>query len=216
MSLDARLAILTTNPRREERQIFAALDQRDIPYVQVDERVHRLGSERILHYRAVLDRTHNSHAATLFEATGHRVFNPSAVTEVCADRILMSAALVRAGVSIPQTVVTLAEDSAEIEQEVVEGRDIRVIIIGGEAVASMPLRDEQEWLAQHAAEAVGGGILAVDIVERPSGELLVTRVDHATEFLGVAEDSGVDIAGLIVEHIDRNSPPIEWVRGLAA
>jgi glutathione synthase/RimK-type ligase-like ATP-grasp enzyme len=59
-------------------------------------------------------------------------------------------------------------------------------------------------------------MLTVDIVERPSGELLVTKVDHAVEFDGVAEAAGVDIAELIVDHVDRNSPPIEWVRERAA
>lgn len=216
MSVDARLAVLTTNPGHEDRQIFAALDRRGIPYVQVDERVHHLGSPKTPHYRAVLNRTRNPHAATLFEATGHRVFNPSTVVETCADRILTSAALVRAGVSIPETVVTLAEDAAAIEQESVEGREIRVLVIGGAAVATVPLTGELEWLAQHAAEAVGGGMLTVDIVERPSGELLVTKVDHAVEFDGVAAAAGVDIAELIVDHVDRNSPPIEWVRERAA
>jgi [lysine-biosynthesis-protein LysW]--L-2-aminoadipate ligase len=216
MSLDARLAVLTTNARREERLIFAALDRRGIPYVPIDERVHRLGSPKAPHYRAVLNRTRNPHAATLFEATGHRVFNPSTVVETCGDRILTSVALVRAGVPTPDTVVTLAEDAAAIEQEPVEGREIRVLVIGGAAVATVPLTGELEWLAQHAAEAVGGGMLAVDIVERSPGELLVTKVDHALEFDEVAEAAGVDIADLIVDHVDRNSPPIEWVRDQAA
>jgi [lysine-biosynthesis-protein LysW]--L-2-aminoadipate ligase len=144
------------------------------------------------------------------------VFNPSAVVKTCGDRILTSVALVRAGVPTPDTVVTLAEDAAAIEQEPVEGREIRVLVIGGETVATIPLTGELEWLAQHAAEAVGGGMLAVDIVERPSGELLVTKVDHAMEFDDMTAAAGVDIADLIVDHVDRNSPPVEWVRGRAA
>jgi [lysine-biosynthesis-protein LysW]--L-2-aminoadipate ligase len=217
MSLDARLAVLVTDLRGEERRIFAVLERRGIPYVQVDERVHHLGSAKVSRYRAVLNRTRNPYAAALFEGTGHRVFNSSAVVMTCSDPVLTSVALVRAGVPTPETMVTLSDDAAVVEQEVVEGRGIRVIVVGGEVVgAGPPLRGEVEWLAQHAAEAVGGGVLAVDIVERSSGALLVTKVDQAMEFLGVAEASGVDIAELIVEHVDRNSPPIEWVRERAA
>lgn len=291
---DGRLAVLTTRTRLEERLIFTALERRGIPYVQVDDRtlVHHLGAAHAPHYRGVLNRimshTRSVYATRLFEATGHRVFNPSTVVDVCGDKILTSLALVRAGIPTPETVVAVTPDAAlaAIErvgypavikpavgswgrllskvndrdaaetliehkqslrspvhnvyyvQEFVDkpGRDIRVIVIGGEAVAAVyrrsphwitntargattavcPLSPDLRRLATMAAEAVGGGLLAVDLLERSSGELLVTEVNHTMEFHGLAEVAEVDVASLIVDHVDRNSPPMRIVQERAA
>jgi [lysine-biosynthesis-protein LysW]--L-2-aminoadipate ligase len=99
-------------------------------------------------------------------------------------------------------------------------RDIRVIVMGGEPVAavyrrsdhwitntargatttSCALTDDLVGLALRAAEAVGGGMLAVDLLERSTGELLVTEVNHTMEFHGLAAATDVDIADLIVTH----------------
>lgn len=215
MSPDVRLAVLTTRARPEERLIFAALERQEIPYVRIDESslLSHLGSPMGPYYRGVLNRTHNAYVARLFEATGHRVFNQSTVVDTCADRLLTSVALVRAGV--PTLDVLAGHESAE-------GHEIRVVVIGGEAVAAASegaacsLTGELEWLAQHAAEAVGGGMLAVDMVARSPGELLVTKVGQLTEFHDLAELTGVDVAELIVKHVDRNSPQVEWAREQAA
>jgi [lysine-biosynthesis-protein LysW]--L-2-aminoadipate ligase len=278
------LAVLTTRTRLEERLIFAALERRGLAYAQVDDRtlVHRIGSPSPVRYRGVLNRimshTRGVYATRIFEATGHRVFNPSAVVDVCGDKILTSLALVRAGLPHPQTVIAVTPDAAieAIErvgypavlkpavgswgrllskvndrdaaetlvehkqslrspvhnvyyvQEYVDkpDRDIRVIVIGDEVVAAVYRRsdhwitntargattavcavtDELRSLALRAADAVGGGILAVDLLERTDGELLVTEVNHTMEFHGLAAVADVDIAELVVDHVHRNSP----------
>jgi [lysine-biosynthesis-protein LysW]--L-2-aminoadipate ligase len=103
------------------------------------------------------------------------------------------------------------------------GRDIRAIVLGDQVVAAVYRRSEH-WitntargattqlceltpdlvkLALRAAEAVGGGMLAVDLIERSSGELLVTEVNHTMEFHGLAEVARVDLADLIVGHIEE-------------
>jgi [lysine-biosynthesis-protein LysW]---L-2-aminoadipate ligase len=103
------------------------------------------------------------------------------------------------------------------------GRDIRAIVIGDQVVAAIYRRSEH-WitntargaasetcavtpelaaLAMRAADAVGGGLLAVDLVERSTGELLVTEVNHTMEFHGLAAATGVDVADLIVGHLDE-------------
>jgi [lysine-biosynthesis-protein LysW]--L-2-aminoadipate ligase len=107
-------------------------------------------------------------------------------------------------------------------------RDLRVIVIGDEVVAAVYRRsdhwitntargattavcavtDELRSLALRAAAAVGGGLLAVDLLERASGELLVTEVNHTMEFHGLAAVADVDLAELIVDHVDRNCPPV--------
>lgn len=277
------LAVLTTRARLEERLIFAALERRGLSYVQVDDRtlVHRLGGTGGPRYRGVLNRimshTRSVYATRIFEATGHRVFNPSGVVDVCGDKILTSLALVRAGLPHPATVLAVTPDAAleAIEQvgypavlkpavgswgrllskvndrdaaetliehkqslrspihnvyyvqEYVDkpDRDLRVIVIGDEVVAAVYRRsdhwitntargattavctvtDELRSLALRAATAVGGGILAVDLLERAGGELLVTEVNHTMEFHGLAVVADVDVADLVVGYVDRNS-----------
>jgi [lysine-biosynthesis-protein LysW]--L-2-aminoadipate ligase len=105
-------------------------------------------------------------------------------------------------------------------------RDIRVIVLGDEVVAAVYRRsdhwitntargattavctvtDELRTLALRSAAAVGGGILAVDLLERADGELLVTEVNHTMEFHGLAAVAEVDVADLVVAYVDRNSP----------
>jgi [lysine-biosynthesis-protein LysW]--L-2-aminoadipate ligase len=99
-------------------------------------------------------------------------------------------------------------------------RDIRVIVIGDEPVAAVyrrsahwitntargattqpcPLTPDLVSLALAAAAAVGGGMLAVDLLERSTGELLVTEVNHTMEVHGLAAVTDVDVADLIVTH----------------
>lgn len=99
------------------------------------------------------------------------------------------------------------------------GRDIRVVVIGGRAVAAMyrvsdhwvtnaargahgvncPLSGEAARLAERAALAVGGGAVAVDLLEGPNG-LLVNEVNATMEFRECTEASGVDIAGALVDY----------------
>lgn len=58
-------------------------------------------------------------------------------------------------------------------------------------------------LALRAAHAVGGGMLAVDLIERPTGEILVTEVNHTMEFHGLAQVAEVDVAAHIVDHVQE-------------
>jgi [lysine-biosynthesis-protein LysW]--L-2-aminoadipate ligase len=98
-------------------------------------------------------------------------------------------------------------------------RDLRVFVVGAEAVAGMyrhstdwrtnaargattaplPITPELRELALRAAEAVGGGVLAVDLMESPNG-LVVHEVNPTPEFKALTAATGVDIAGAIVDH----------------
>jgi len=108
-------------------------------------------------------------------------------------------------------------------QEYIEkpGRDIRVIVIGDRVVTAMyrksehwitntarggegelcPITPEIEDLSFRAAKAVGGGVLAVDLVEHPEKGLIVNEVNHTMEFHTMQPLSGIDIAGEIVEYV---------------
>jgi len=98
-------------------------------------------------------------------------------------------------------------------------RDIRAMVVGDALVASI-YRVSPEWrtntargghaeamsptpelteLSLRAAKAVGGGVLAVDLMESPSG-LVVHEVNHTPEFKNVARTTNTDIAGRIVDY----------------
>lgn len=108
-------------------------------------------------------------------------------------------------------------------QEYVEkpDRDIRVMVAGDEVIYAVyrqsehwitntalggeplpcPITDEITHLSVSAAKAVGGGIVAVDLLEDGEGKLLVNEVNHTPEFHGAREATDVDIAAKIVEYV---------------
>ena len=52
-----------------------------------------------------------------------------------------------------------------------------------------------------AAQAVGGGVLAVDVIEHPERGFLVNEINHTLEFHTTQPMTGVDIADLIVGYV---------------
>jgi len=101
------------------------------------------------------------------------------------------------------------------------GRDIRTMVAGDEVVYAV-YRSSSHWitntarggdaspcpitpdvadLSLAAARAVGGGIVAVDLLETADGRLLVNEVNHTPEFHGAAQATDADIAGKIVDHV---------------
>ncbi|MEM1993970.1 MAG: lysine biosynthesis protein LysX [Nitrososphaerales archaeon] len=100
-------------------------------------------------------------------------------------------------------------------------RDIRCIVIGERLVAAVyrvaaagewrtnvarggttepcPISKELEEIALKAAEAVGGGVLGVDMMESPNG-LLVHEVNSTVEFRGAQSASSVSIADAIIDY----------------
>lgn len=107
-------------------------------------------------------------------------------------------------------------------QEFVEkpGRDIRSFVVGNEVIAAIyryadhwitntarggraencPITDEIEAISRAAAEAVGGGILAIDLMESANG-LQVIEVNYTMEFRNSIQTTGVNIPGHIVEYV---------------
>jgi [lysine-biosynthesis-protein LysW]--L-2-aminoadipate ligase len=98
------------------------------------------------------------------------------------------------------------------------GRDIRAIIVGDRVLAAIyrksehwitntarggegelcPVTPELEEICLKASRAVGGGVLAVDVIEHVERGLLVNEVNHTMEFHTVQPLSGIDIADTIV------------------
>jgi [lysine-biosynthesis-protein LysW]--L-2-aminoadipate ligase len=99
------------------------------------------------------------------------------------------------------------------------GRDIRAFVVGNDVIAAIyrtsehwitntargavatncPLDDELVELSLRAAEAVGGGVLAVDLLESERG-LLVNEVNHTMEFRNSVSTTGVDIPAKVVRY----------------
>jgi len=112
-------------------------------------------------------------------------------------------------------------------------RDIRSFVVGDETIGAIfresdhwitntarggrarhcPLTPEIDRLSRAAARAVGGGVLAIDILEHADG-LLVSEVNYTMEFRNSIETTGVDIPGRIVDYVvavGRGAIPAEAV-----
>ena len=101
-------------------------------------------------------------------------------------------------------------------------RDIRSFVIGDETVCAIyresshwitntarggqarncPVTPEIDRLSRAAAKAVGGGVLAVDLLEHPDG-MVVSEVNYTMEFRNSIDTTGVDIPGRIIDYVLR-------------
>lgn len=105
------------------------------------------------------------------------------------------------------------------------GRDIRAFVVGDETICAIyrqsphwitntarggqasncPVTPEIDRLCQEAARAVGGGVLAIDLLEDPQRGLLVNEVNHTMEFRNSITTTGVDIPARVVEYVLRQA-----------
>lgn len=107
-------------------------------------------------------------------------------------------------------------------QEYVEkpGRDIRAFVVGDETICAIerrsehwitntarggradnfPVNDALHEICLRAADAVGGGVVAVDVFESDRG-LLVNEVNYTMEFRNSIEPTGVDIPARIIDYV---------------
>ena len=108
-------------------------------------------------------------------------------------------------------------------QEYVEkpDRDIRAFVIGDRTVCAIyrysphwitntargasggicPVTSELDDLCVRAAQAVGSGVLAVDIIEHPEHGYLVNEINHTMEFHTTVPLTGIDLPGLLVDYV---------------
>lgn len=98
-------------------------------------------------------------------------------------------------------------------------RDIRTFVVGDECIAAV-YRDSEHWISNtargaktrecelddeirelslKAAAAVGGGVIAIDIMESDRG-LLVCETNYTMEFKHSIVPTGVDIPGKIIDY----------------
>lgn len=117
------------------------------------------------------------------------------------------------------------------------GRDIRAFVVGDETIAAIyrhsehwitntarggqssncPVSPELGELCVRAARAVGGGVVAIDVVEDPDRGFLVLEVNYTMEFRNSIAPTGVDIPGRMVDFIvDVGRRGFEAANGLSA
>ncbi len=100
------------------------------------------------------------------------------------------------------------------------GRDIRAFVIGDELIAAIyrtsdnwitntarggqasncPLTPELRDICQRTAQAIGGGLLAIDLFESEDG-FIVNEVNHTMEFRNSIETTGVNIPAKMVDYV---------------
>jgi [lysine-biosynthesis-protein LysW]--L-2-aminoadipate ligase len=100
------------------------------------------------------------------------------------------------------------------------GRDIRAFVVGGETICAIyryaehwitntarggraencPVTPELNDICVKAAKAVGGGVLAIDVLER-NGELLVNEVNYTMEFRNSIDTTGVNIPAKMIDYV---------------
>ena len=100
------------------------------------------------------------------------------------------------------------------------GRDIRAFVVGDQTIAAIyrasdhwitntarggqasncPVTPELDALCVRAARAVGGGVVAIDLLEAPEG-LLVNEVNYTMEFRNSIDTTGVNIPAKIVDYV---------------
>ncbi len=102
-------------------------------------------------------------------------------------------------------------------------RDIRAFVVGNETICAI-YRDSPHWITNtarggassncpvtpelneiclNATLAVGGGVVAVDVLEDQERGLLVNEVNHTMEFRNSVKPTGVDIPARIAEYTLR-------------
>ena len=101
------------------------------------------------------------------------------------------------------------------------GRDIRAFVVGDETICAI-YRDSAHWITNtarggkasncpvtpelndlcvRAANAVGGGVVAIDVLEDPHRGFLVNEVNYTMEFRNSIAPTGVDIPARIVDYV---------------
>ncbi len=111
-------------------------------------------------------------------------------------------------------------------------RDIRAFVVGERTICAI-YRDSQHWvtntargavasncpvtpeldsLCVRAAQAVGGGILAVDVLEDPQLGLLVNEINATMEFRNSIAPTGVDIPAAMLDYILSDVQAVQKVQ----
>ncbi|MGQ9907789.1 MAG: lysine biosynthesis protein LysX [Candidatus Flexifilum sp.] len=278
--MTTRVGILITHIRPEEKLLIQAFQASGVAVdILLDREVNidltadasQLAPTGIpwRAYDVVLERcvstSRGMYLQAILNAWGIPTVNSYATAAVCADKLLTTLALARAGIPQPAARVAFEDESAlqatdalgypavykpvtgswgrllarvsdrAAAEAIIEhrltlggyqhhtfyiqeyvnkpGRDIRAFVVGDETIAAIyrtsphwitntarggqasncPVTPELNALCVRAAQAVGGGVLALDVFEDPERGLLVNEINHTMEFRNSIAPTGVNI-----------------------
>jgi [lysine-biosynthesis-protein LysW]--L-2-aminoadipate ligase len=281
-----RVAILATLIRPEEKLLVSAFQAQGVePEVMLDRDLNfdvNADASQLApsgrawrEYDVVLERcvstSRGLYALALLNAWGVRTINSYQTASICADKLMTTLALARAGVPQPAARLAFTPESAmqaieqvgypavlkpvtgswgrllakvndaETAESIIEhrqtlgdynhhlyyvqdyvekgGRDIRAFVVGerticaiyrtsphwitntarGGQASNCPVTPELDAICRQAAQAVGGGVLALDVFESAEG-LLINEINHTMEFRNSSAPTGVDIAAEVVRY----------------
>src|SRR6266566_1357029 len=109
-------------------------------------------------------------------------------------------------------------------------RDIRAFVVGerticaiyrssahwvtntarGAVASNCPVTPELDSICVRAAQAVGSGILAIDILEDPERGLLVNEINATMEFRNSIAPTGVDIPNAMLDYVLSIQEAVVW------
>jgi [lysine-biosynthesis-protein LysW]---L-2-aminoadipate ligase len=276
-----RTGIIITHIRPEEKLLISAFQSLGVqPDIIADSTINidiTAGSEQLApsgipwrDYDVIMERSVSTsrglYTLAILESWGIHAINNYHTASTCADKLLTTIALTRAGVPQPTVRVAFDPDSTiqaienlgypavlkpvtgswgrllakvndqESAEAIIEhrqtlgdynhhvyyvqeyiakpGRDIRAFVVGGRTICAI-YRDSPHWITntarggkasncpvtpelddicQRAAQAIGGGVVAIDVLEDPDRGFLVNEVNHTMEFRNSSAPTGVDIA----------------------
>lgn len=286
------VGILASRIRVEEKLLLDAFRARNIDVEIIDDSairfslsdgsshqandIHSSDNPQWDRYSVILERSlSQSRGMYLLHALAERgipTLNRYDTAALCNDKYLTTAALNRAGVPTPHTIMAFTPETAltAIEsmgypvvlkpvvgswgrllarindryaaeailehkatlgsyqhsifyiQEYVSkpDRDIRAFVIGGNPICAIyrtshhwitntarggvatncPMTPELDAICRQASDAVGGGILAIDLFESSRG-LLVNEINATMEFRNSIAPTGVDIPGAVADYV---------------
>lgn len=184
----ARIAILCSRVRVEEKLLFAAFDALGVDVERYDEReiAARLGAfdppVDILLERSV-STSAGLIALQLYQSAGVKTVNSYTTASICADKIRTSVTLASAGIPQPHTEVALSREAA---LEAIERMGYPVVLkpaVGswGRLLARINDREAAEAVLEHK-EVLGGVNHSVfyiqEYVDKPGRDIRVFVVGH--------------------------------------
>jgi [lysine-biosynthesis-protein LysW]---L-2-aminoadipate ligase len=102
-----------------------------------------------------------------------------------------------------------------------DGRDIRAFVVADDCICAI-YRTSKHWITNTArggaasncpvtpaladicigaAQAVGGGVVAIDVLEDAEGRLLVNEVNYTMEFRNSIDTTGVNIPARVIDYV---------------
>lgn len=287
MNRPMRIGLLITHIRAEEKLLIEAFRAQGVePDVIADGDLNfdlTAGPEQLAptgvswsSYDLILERSVSTsrglYTLAILESWGLNVLNRHHTASTCADKLMTTLALARAGVPQPSARVAFEPQSAlcalddlgypavlkpvtgswgrllarvadPVSAEAIlehrqtlgdynhhtyyaqqyvnkPDRDIRAFVVGerticaiyrtsphwitntarGGVASNCPVTPELNTICQAAANAVGGGILAIDVFEDAERGFLINEINHTMEFRNSSAPTGVDIAAEVVRY----------------